>query len=111
MRDLSKVTGDKALDFWMDIFEPFTTIVTSEEVEQWRLGKRPGVNLAQLITEVIKKYKKEVWQVLSAFHGKSVTEVKKSSTPISLLNDVMEILNADGFKDFFAFAVGAKIRT
>lgn len=95
-----EIKGEKALDFWMDILEPMTVLTTDPVIEEYRSGKKQG-SIANMIIDVAKKHKGEIWQILSAFHGVSVNQVKKITTAKSLKEDVMKISQMEEFKDFF----------
>lgn len=102
MRDLNKVTGDEALDFWIDIFEPSARIIADPLVDEYRKGKLEGMSMASFISKVIKNHKTEVWEVLSAFQGVSVEQCKSTTNVIMIPRMLMDIIQMEGFKDFFS---------
>lgn len=105
MRKLSDVKGDKALDFWIDILEPMTAIANNPVVQQYQKGIKKGT-IAQMVTDILKSNREEIWTILSVFHGKPVATLKKQTSALSLKNDCLEIFNMEGFTDFFLSAFG-----
>lgn len=111
MRDLNKVTGDEALDFWIDIFEPSARIIADPLVDDYRKGKLEGMSMASFISKLVKNHKTEMWEVLSAFQGVSVEQCKSTTNVVMIPRMIMDIVKMEGFRDFFSSLLPTQVQS
>lgn len=97
MRKLSEIKGEEAIDVLAEILEPITMISSDEEV---KAGFE--TNVAKCVSIALKKYKKEVLEILACVNGKSVEETCEEIGVLSLPAYVMEILEEPAIQSLFS---------
>ena len=93
---LSEYKGEDAIDVLADILEPAAIIVQDKEI--WSLIQNGGRRIDG-ITYALKRYKKEILQILARLDNVPVEEYKCNvfTLPIKIL----ELLNDEDLVDFF----------
>lgn len=109
---LSDVSGERTLDVIADVISPLISITSDKaladtlERRQCPEGMDPKEFMLQRISKnvpnVIRGHKEDVIAILSAIGGVSKEEYVRGMTLMSLINDVMELVNDAEFMDFLA---------
>ena len=96
MRKLSEIKGEEALDVLAEILVPITTIANDAEV-------REGfeTNVAKCVSIALKKYKDEIFDVLSAIDGTEREEFIESLDLLTLPVMIVEVLNEPMVQELF----------
>lgn len=102
LKQVREFTGEKALDFWLDVFEPMIRIVNDPIVVEWRNSNSDEL-MASVIAKVIRQHRDCVWQILATFKGTTPQVCKKQTNAVDLLQDIIAIMQMEGFADFFGF--------
>lgn len=91
MRKFSEIKGEEALDVLAEILVPIVVIASDEEV-------KAGIetNVAQCVAVALKKYKKEVMDILRAIDGK-----EPDVDLLTLPTIMVEILNEPAVQSLF----------
>lgn len=97
MRKLSEIKGEEAIDVLAEILVPITEISNDEEV---RAGFE--TNVAKCVSIALKKYKKEVIEVVSCINGKSVEETLEEIDLLTLPVYILEVLNEPAIQSLFS---------
>lgn len=88
---LSDYKNEDAVEIIADIIEPLSVIFTDEEIKNEK-------NRMKAIAKALKKYKKEVIQILARIDGVPVD--KYECNAITLPIKVVEVLNEPDIQDF-----------
>jgi hypothetical protein len=96
MRKLSEIKGEEALDVLAEILVPITTIANDAEV-------RDGfeTNVAKCVSIALKKYKDEIFDILSAIDGKEKDEFIESVDLLTLPVMIVEVMNEPMVQELF----------
>lgn len=97
MRKLSEIKGEEAIDVLADILGPITEIAGDAEV---KAGLE--TNVAKCVSIALKKYKKEVLEILAAINGKSVEETCKEIDVLSLPTYLIEVVEEPAIQSLFS---------
>lgn len=89
---LSQFENEEALEVLEKIMNPIAAIVTDSKIKKLLQDNKPQIFIAK---EIVKNYKKEVIEILSALNGKTPDTYK--FTLISLLKEISELM--DELKD------------
>ena len=96
MRKLSDINGEEALDVLADIVDPFTEILTDEEVAtHFKSGQR-----LRSVTTAIKKHKREVLLIMATIEGVDVADYKPNI--LTLPGMIIEMLNDPAVQELFS---------
>ena len=90
---LSDYKNEDAIEVIADILEPLSVIFTDDEIK-----KEKDKNRMKAVSMALKKYKKEVIQILARIDDVSVD--KYECNALSLPIKVLEVLNDKEFQDF-----------
>lgn len=93
---LSEFKNEAAVDVLADLLEPASTICSDAELVKAVREKQPILKIAQI---ALKKHQKAVVEVLAIINGVSVDEFE--CTPVSILNDLLGVLNDAELVEFF----------
>lgn len=85
---LSDYENEEALDLLADLIDPAARIMADKKVEAMVKSKKPALLIA---SHILKKHKKESIEIVSALHREDPGKYR--FTAISLLNDLLDILN------------------
>lgn len=96
MRKLSEIKGEEALDVLAELLVPITEISQDEEV---RAGFE--TNVAKCVSIALKKYKKEVMEMLAVINGKSVEETLEEIDVLSLPAYLVDVLSEPSIQSLF----------
>ena len=96
MRKLSEIKGEEAIDVLAELLVPITEISKDEEV---RAGFE--TNVAKCVSIALKKYKKEVMEMLAVINGKTVEETAEEIDVLSLPTYLIEILSEPAIQSLF----------
>ena len=96
---LSEIRGEEAMEVLADIIEPAGTIMGDKEIVD---GIRSKEDRMKTISTVLRKYKKEVVQILAATERKNVKEYMKEVNVLSLPLKLLEIFNDEELMSFFS---------
>lgn len=96
MRKLSEIKGEEAIDVLAELLVPITEISKDEEV---RAGFE--TNVAKCVSIALKKYKKEIMEMLAIINGKSVEETAEEIDVLSLPTYLVEILSEPAIQSLF----------
>lgn len=96
MRKLSEIKGEEAIDVLAELLVPITEIAQDEEV---RAGFEK--NVAMCASIALKKYKKEVLEMLAVINGKTVEETLGEIDVLSLPTYLIEILSEPAIQSLF----------
>ena len=94
---LSEIRGEDAMEVLADILEPAGTIMADKEVANGFRSDR-----MKTISMILRKYKKEVIQVLAATERKDVKEYEKEVNVLTLPVKLLEIFNDEELMSFFS---------
>jgi hypothetical protein len=109
---LSEIRGERVFDVIADIIEPIAVIAEDEEAanlfkrercpegmtpEQFMLKK-----IRKSLPKLVKTHRDEICTILAVIADTSKEEYIKDVTMVSLLRDVMELLNDPEFTAFFS---------
>jgi hypothetical protein len=94
---LSEFKGEKVFDVMGELIEPVTLILADKEVSATYKNK-PKLALAQYI---IKAHKAEAIKILAVLSDKSVDEYLANVNIVSLVKDIVEMLNDEELISFF----------
>lgn len=95
---LSDYKGEQALDIFVELMEPATTIMADKEVAQ--LAKS-NVPIVKIVKAAIKNHKREVIEILAILDGEDPKEYAKKITVFSLPAKLLEILNDPDVQSLF----------
>ena len=93
---LSEFKNECAVDVLADLLDPASAICSDAELVKAVREKRPILKIAQI---ALKKHQKDVVEVLAIINGVSVDEFE--CTPVSILNDLLGVLNDTELVEFF----------
>lgn len=93
---LSEFKNESAVDVLADLLEPASAICSDAELVNAVREKQSILKIAQI---ALKKHQKEVVEVLAIINGVSVDEFE--CTPVSILNDLLNVLNDTELVEFF----------
>lgn len=96
MRKLSEIKGEEAIDVLAELLVPITDISQDEEV---RAGFE--TNVAKCVSIALKKYKKEVMEMLAVINGKSVEETAEEIDVLSLPAYLVDVLSEPSIQSLF----------
>lgn len=96
MRKLSEIKGEEAIDVLAELLVPITEISQDEEV---KAGFE--TNVAKCVSIALKKYKKEVMEMLAIINGKSVEETAEEIDVLSLPTYLVEMLSEPSIQSLF----------
>lgn len=96
MRKLSEIKGEEALDVMAEILEPIVEIANDEDV---RAGF--DTNVAKCVSVALKKYKKQILEILASINGKSVDETCEEIDLLSLPSYILDVLSDPAIKRLF----------
>lgn len=105
---LSEIRGENAMDVLADILEPAGVIMSDKEVADGirnivkKTGERSNKNRMKTVSMILRKYKREVIQILAATEQKSVDEYIKEVNVISLPLKLLEVFNDEELMSFFS---------
>lgn len=109
---LSEIKGERVFDVIADIIEPIAVIAEDEEAANLFKRERcpEGMTPAQFMLKKIRKsmpklvraHRDEICTILAVIADTSKEEYVKNVTMVSLLRDVMELLNDPEFTAFFS---------
>jgi hypothetical protein len=88
---LSDYKNEDAIEVIADIIEPLSVIFTDEEIKNEK-------NRMKAIAKALKKYKKEVIQILARIDGVSVNEYECNALTLPI--KVLEVMNDKEVQDF-----------
>lgn len=88
---LSDYKNEDAVEVIADIIEPLSVIFTDEEIKNEK-------NKMKAIAKALKKYKKEVIQILARIDGVSVNEYECNALTLPI--KVLEVMNDKEVQDF-----------
>ena len=88
---LSDYKNEDAVEVIADIIEPLSVVFTDEEIKKEK-------NRMKAIAKALKKYKREVIQILARIDGVPVDEYECNA--ITLPIKVVEVLNEPDIQDF-----------
>jgi hypothetical protein len=94
---LSEFKGEKVFDVMGELIEPITLMLADKEIST-TFKDKPKLALAQYI---IKAHKAEAIRILAALSDKSVDEYLADVNIISLVKDIVEMLNDEELISFF----------
>ncbi len=92
---LSEFKNECAVDVLADLLEPASAICSDAELVK-AVREKPILKIAQI---ALKKHQKDVVEVLAIINGVSVD--KFECTPVSILNDLLGVLNDTELVEFF----------
>lgn len=104
---LSEFKGEKVFDVMGELIEPVTLILGDKEVAETYKSK-PKIELAQYL---IKAHKTEVIKILAILSDKSVDEYLADVNIISLLKDILEMLNDEELMVFLRAQAGSAAKS
>lgn len=93
---LSEIKGEEAMEVLADILESATVIMQDEEIVR---GFRKGGERIKIISTMLRKYKKEIIQILAAMERKPVDEFE--CNVMTLPAKLIEIFNDAELMGFF----------
>ena len=96
MRKLSEIKGEEAIDVLAELLVPITEISQDKEV---KAGFE--TNVAKCVSIALKKYKKEVMEMLAIINGKSVEETAEEIDVLSLPTYLVEMLSEPSIQSLF----------
>lgn len=100
MKKLSEYENEEALEVLADLIDPLATIALDKELmADIRANYKNGAERARLISETIKKHKKEVIRMLAALERTPVEEYKCNL--MTLPAQLMNILNDADLMSYF----------
>lgn len=109
---LSEIKGERVFDVIADIIEPIAVIAEDEEASNlFKREKCPnGMTPAQFMLKKIRKsmpklvraHRDEICTILAVIAGVTKEEYVENVTMVTLLRDVMELLNDPEFTAFFS---------
>ena len=102
-RALSDYTGSEAIELWADIYEPVSTILADEDVKKHTTGKGISVNDAAKV--MLKKYPKEVFEILNRVDEKETNGANVYSKVVTL---IIELISGEKVSTFFKSAEPGK---
>lgn len=88
---LSDYKNEDAIEVIADIIEPLSVIFTDEEIKNEK-------NRMKAIAKALKKYKKEVIQILARIDGVSIDEYECNALTLPI--KVLEVMNDKEVQDF-----------
>lgn len=102
MRKLQDIKGEEAIDVMVDILEPIAKIAKDEKV---LLAINTGTySSIGFIKDLLKKYKKEVLEIMAIIDGKDYDDFLKSFNLLSLPAMLTETFNDPDIKSLFPSA-------
>lgn len=103
MKKLSDYKGEEAIEVWGDLLDPTIKILADPVVAKaMRTGKAP----LEIAKEVLKNHKNEAKEIVLRVDP---TPIDGINFPARIASIVMDFLNNDAMKDFFASAGQAKM--
>ena len=107
MKKLSEYENEEALEVLADLIDPLATIALDKElVADIRANFKNGAERGRLISDTIKKHKKEVIRVLAALERTPVEEYKCNL--MTLPAQIMNILNDADLMSYFLSSAETK---
>lgn len=98
MKKLSDYKDEEAIELWADLLSPMTTILGDSKIaETVKAGKPPFL----IAKEILKTHKKEAVEIMLRIDP---TPIDGLNIITRLVNIVLEILNSEDLKGFFASA-------
>ena len=95
MKKISEFKNEEAVDLLADIIDPCTIIVNDEEIRnEFTNNKMSAIKLG------LKRYKKEVIQILARLEDVPVEEYE--CTPVTIITKFVELFNDEEFNDFLS---------
>lgn len=102
MKKLSDYQGDEAIELWADLLDPMTRILSDPEIaEVTRSGKPPFL----IAKAILKAHASDAKEIMMRIDPTPVDGVNFATRFVSL---VLEIMNSDELKGFFASAGQAR---
>lgn len=95
MKKISDFKNEDAIELLADIVEPCSTIVNDTE-----LRKDFAKDKMKAVSKGLKKYKKEIIEILARLEDVPVKEF--TCTPVTLVSKVLDVLNDKELNDFLS---------
>ncbi len=95
MKKISDFKNEDAVEVLADIIEPCSAIINDADVK-----KEFAKDRMKAISMALKKYKKEIVQILARLEDVPVEEF--TCTPVTLVSKVLEVLNDKDLNDFLS---------
>ena len=100
MKKLSDYSGEEAIELWAELFEPMTAILTDDEITE-NLKSSSKTPLIQIAGMTMKKFPKEVSQILSRIDDE---EINGANILTKLIIFLTELMRGDKASAFFGSA-------
>lgn len=95
---LSEYKGEKALDVFADLIEPFAAIASDKEVMNHVRSGKPTI---KLIKPLLKNHKREVIEIMAILDGEDPANYSEKVNVFTLPKKLLEILNDPDLKSLF----------
>ena len=102
MKKLSDYKGEEAINLWANLLEPFTTILSDENVANAIRTKKAPLIIAG---EILKKYQSEAIQILNCIDDSPIDGL---NIVVRLVGLLVEIGSNEEIRNFFGFAEQGK---
>lgn len=104
--NISDYKNEDALDLLADLIEPTSKIFNDEDVKD---AIKRKCKMYEVVKIAIKNNKDSIIEILARLDGKNVDEYE--CTPMSIIKDVMQILNDKELVDFFQLQEQMMVKT
>lgn len=108
---LSEIKGERVFDVIADVIEPVATIAQDKEAARLFKREKPPKGMEprdfavekikECMPKLVKNHKDELCAILGAIEGVSKEEYAKNVTMMTLMKNIIELLNDDEFIAFF----------